>query len=184
VKGEKIVFDIYTLVEAIWLVIPIYAANGLAPLFKGKHRMDGGRLLRGKPIFGSGKSWEGFIGGIVVGGVIGLVEQLAFPYLPFGSSPVMLTLVPMSFFLGLLLGFGALFGDLGGAFVKRRCGIERGRPAPLLDQEDFIIGAFFFASFAVALRADWFVLLFIITPAIHLFANIIGFALKVKKEPW
>jgi CDP-2,3-bis-(O-geranylgeranyl)-sn-glycerol synthase len=178
------VFDIFTLVEAMWLIIPAYAANGLAPIFRGKHYIDGGRLLRGKPILGKGKTWEGLIGGAVVGGIIGLVEQAAFNYLPFQYSPVLLTIVPMSFWLGLLLGFGALFGDLCGAFVKRRCGLERGRPAPLLDQEDFVIGAFFFASFAVALKADWFVLLFVLTPVLHLIANGIAFLIKLKKEPW
>lgn len=178
------VFDIFTLVEAIWLILPAYAANGLAPIFRGKHYIDGGRLLRGKPVLGKGKTWEGLIGGAVVGGIIGLVEQAAFNYLPFQYSPVLLTIVPMSFWLGLLLGFGALFGDLCGAFVKRRCGLERGRPAPLLDQEDFVIGAFFFASFAVALKADWFVLLFVLTPVLHLIANGIAFLIKLNKEPW
>lgn len=178
------VFDIYTLVEAIWLVIPVYAANGLAPLFKGKHQMDGGRTFRKMPVFGAGKTWEGFIGGIVVGGVLGLVEQLAYPFLPFSISPVALAIVPMTLYLGLVLGFGAMFGDLCGAFIKRRCGIERGKPAPLLDQEDFIIGSVFFASFATAIKPDWFVLLFVITPVIHLFANGIGYLARVKKEPW
>jgi CDP-2,3-bis-(O-geranylgeranyl)-sn-glycerol synthase len=178
------VFDIYTLVEVVFLILPAYAANGLAPVFRGKHPIDGGRTFRGRPLFGSGKSWEGLIGGAVVGGIIGLVEQLASPYLPFSASPVALVIVPMSLWLGLLLGFGAMAGDLCGAFIKRRCGIERGRPAPLLDQEDFIIGSLAFASLLVAIKSDWFVLLFFMTPFIHLFANGVGYLLKVKREPW
>ncbi len=180
------VFDIFTLVEALWFIIPAFAANGFAPVFKGKHAIDGGRTFRKQPILGAGKTWEGLIGGVVVGGIIGLVEQLAFPFLPWGLSPQLLNIVPMSLTLGLLLGFGALFGDLCGAFVKRRCGIERGRPAPLLDQLDFVIGAFAFAYFFgfVALEASWFVLLFVLTPILHIIANGIGFLLKVKKEPW
>ena len=178
------VFDIFTLVEVVWILIPVYTANGLAPVFKGRHPIDFGKTLRKMPVLGEGKTWEGLIGGVVVGGIIGIVEQLAYPFLPFSISPVHLAIIPMSMGFGLVLGFGALFGDLCGAFVKRRCGMQRGQPAPLLDQEDFIIGAFFVASFFAALKPEWFVLAFVITPAIHVVANFVGFLLKVKKEPW
>ncbi|MBM3303578.1 MAG: CDP-2,3-bis-(O-geranylgeranyl)-sn-glycerol synthase [Candidatus Aenigmarchaeota archaeon] len=180
------VFDIFTLVEAVFFILPAYAANGLAPLFRGKHAIDGGKTIRKQPILGAGKTWEGLIGGIVVAGVIGLVEQLAFPFLPWSLSPQPLVIVPMTLVLGLIIGAGAMFGDLCGAFIKRRCGIERGRPAPLLDQEDFLVGAFAFAWLigGAALQSGWFVLLFVLTPALHVVANVIGFLLKVKKEPW
>jgi CDP-2,3-bis-(O-geranylgeranyl)-sn-glycerol synthase len=178
------VFDIFTLVELVWLIIPAYAANGLAPLFKGKHMMDFGKTLKKQPVFGSGKTWEGFIGGVIVGGVIGLVEQLAYPLLPWGLSPQALNLAPMTLTLGLFLGLGAMTGDLCGAFIKRRCGIDRGRPAPLLDQEDFIIGSIFFARILTPIRPEWFVLAFFMTPVLHIIANIIAYILKVKKEPW
>jgi len=180
------VFDIFTLVEAIWIILPAYAANGLAPVFRGKHAIDGGKMIKKQPILGAGKTWEGLIGGIVVAGIIGLVEQMAFPFLPWSLSPQPLTIVPMTLVLGLTIGSGAMFGDLCGAFIKRRCGIDRGRPAPLLDQEDFMVGAFAFAWLfgSVTLQSGWFVLLFVLTPVIHVIANVVGYLLKVKKEPW
>jgi CDP-2,3-bis-(O-geranylgeranyl)-sn-glycerol synthase len=177
----------YALVESIWLVLPAYAANGLAPLVgkrKNLHMMDSGRKLGGKPLLGPGKTWEGLLFGAFMGTVIAAIEMLAFPYLPWDLSPVTLALVPMSPLLGLLLGGGAMLGDAAGAFVKRRLGLPRGSPAPLLDQLDFLAGALLLASLLVQLRIEWVVLLAIITPVIHLSANVIAYGLRIKKEPW
>ncbi len=181
------VFDIYTLVEAVWIILPAYAANGLTPIigkFVKTHPIDRGRSFRGNPIFGSGKSWEGLAFGSVVGIIIALVEMLAHPYLPWGLSPVELTIVPMGLLLGFLLGFGALMGDLVGSFIKRRLNLKRGRPAPILDQDDFVLGSLGFAALLVMVRWEWLVLLVVITPIFHFIANIIAYFFKVKKEPW
>jgi CDP-2,3-bis-(O-geranylgeranyl)-sn-glycerol synthase len=181
------VFDIYTLVEAIYLILPAYAANGLTPLVglrKGLHAVDGGRRFKGEPLFGPGKTWEGLVFGTLVGGLIGLIEMLAYPYLPFSISPVSLDIIPMSILLGLLLGSGAMLGDLGGSFIKRRLKVQRGKPAPILDQEDFLAGALLFSLLLVSLKWDWVILLAVITPVIHIVANVIGYVLKVKKQPW
>jgi CDP-2,3-bis-(O-geranylgeranyl)-sn-glycerol synthase len=181
------VFDICTLVEALWLIIPAYSANGLTPLVglcKNLHTIDGGRKLRGQLLFGPGKTWEGLVFGTLIGGLMGLVEMLAYPYLPFHISPVPLSIVSMTPALGLLLGFGAMFGDLAGSFIKRRLRIPRGKPAPILDQEDFLAGALAFSLFIVSLEWNWVILLAVITPVIHIVANGIGYLLKVKKQPW
>jgi hypothetical protein len=47
--------DIYTFVEAVWLMWPAYGANGLCMIVRGKRRIDFGRTFRGKPLFGAGK---------------------------------------------------------------------------------------------------------------------------------
>ncbi len=183
------VFDIYTLVEALYLILPAYAANGLVPAFvklRGRsHPIDANKnFVDGRPLFGTGKTWEGLIFGTLIGGIIGLAEQLAYPYLPWGISPIALNIVPMSFLLGFILGLGAMLGDLIGAFFKRRVGLKRGQPAPILDQEDFLIFAVVFASFVVPIKIGWFILLLIITPLIHWLACFIGWLIKVKMEPW
>jgi len=181
------VFDIYTLVEAVWIILPAYAANGLTPLigkFLKTHPIDSGRTLKGNPLFGKGKSWEGLAFGSIVGIIIALVQMWAYPYLPWSLSEVELTIVSMGPVLGFLLGFGALIGDLVGSFIKRRLNLKRGRPAPLLDQDDFVLGSLGFAALAVMVKWEWVVLLAIITPILHFIASIIGYLLKVKKEPW
>ncbi|MBL7206371.1 MAG: CDP-2,3-bis-(O-geranylgeranyl)-sn-glycerol synthase [Candidatus Aenigmarchaeota archaeon] len=178
------VFDIFTLVEAIWIILPAFAANGLVPILKGRHAIDGGRSFLDRPLFGPGKTWEGLLFGTMIGGAIAFIQQLAHPYLPWNISPVALNIIPMTIMLGLFLGFGAMFGDLIGSFLKRRFGLGRGRPAPLLDQEDFLLGALLFASFVITLEISWVILLVVITPIVHWIASIIGYVLRIKREPW
>lgn len=176
--------DIYTFVEAVWLMWPAYGANGLCMLARGKRAIDGGRMWRGKQIFGPGKTWEGLFLGVVVAVLVASFQMFAYPFLPWHLSPVPLDIIPMTPFLGFVIGLGAMVGDLGGSFVKRRLGIPRGKPAPLLDQLDFIIGMFAFLSFAVAVKWEWIVILLVITPFLHLTANGIAYLAKLKKVPY
>ena len=181
------VFTIYNLVEALWLVIPAYAANGLTPLMglkKNLHPIDGGRMLGKSRLLGEGKTWEGLVFGVVLAVIIAVVEMLAYPYLPWELSDIPLMIVPMSPFLGLALGLGAMLGDTAGSFVKRRINKVRGSPVPLLDQLDFLLGAFLLAALVVPVRLEWVLRMAVITPVIHLTANLIGFRLGVKKTPW
>jgi CDP-2,3-bis-(O-geranylgeranyl)-sn-glycerol synthase len=181
------VFTIFNLVEAFWLLLPAYAANGLIPLVglkRNLHPIDGGRMLGKSRLFGDGKTWEGFFLGLVIAVIIATVEMLAFPYLPWELSVVPLMIVPMSPIIGLVIGLGAILGDLAGSFIKRRLNRPRGSPLPLLDQLDFLLGAFLFAAIIVPVKLEWVLLMMVITPVIHLTANLIGFRLRVKKTPW
>jgi CDP-2,3-bis-(O-geranylgeranyl)-sn-glycerol synthase len=178
------IFNIYILVECIWLVLPAYAANGFAPLARGRRAIDGGRMLRGKPLLGPGKTWEGLALGVAVAVIVSLIEMFAYPYLPWGISPAPLAITAMSPLLGFLLGLGAIAGDAAGSFLKRRLGMKRGASAPLLDQDDFIVGSLLFAMILVPVRIEWWILLLVITPFIHLLACAIGYILKVKKTPY
>jgi CDP-2,3-bis-(O-geranylgeranyl)-sn-glycerol synthase len=179
------IFNVYVLVEAVWLILPAYAANGLVPLFRGKRRLDfGKKFIDGRPLLGPGKTIEGLFFGAVIGAAIGLVEMTAFPYLPWEMSDVPLRLAVMTPALGFLLGLGAMVGDSAGSFIKRRLKLERGQKAPLLDQLDFFFGAIIFASAMTVIRPEWVILMTVLTPIFHYTACVIGYALKVKREPW
>jgi CDP-2,3-bis-(O-geranylgeranyl)-sn-glycerol synthase len=179
------VFTLWNLIEATWIILPAYAANGFAPFSGGRRPIDGNKKFPDKrPLFGKGKTWEGFVIGIFIATIIGLVEYYAFPYLPFDQSPVTLTIVPMSAYLGFLLGLGAMLGDLAGSFIKRRFNVASGAPVPILDQDDFVVGALLMASIAVPVKLEWYVLLLTITPIFHLMANYIAFRIRIKRNPW
>lgn len=176
--------DIYTFVEAVWILWPAYGANGLCMLARGKRSIDGGRVWRGKQIFGSGKTWEGLLFGVFIGALVGTIQMLTYPFLPWGLSPVALSLVPMTPLIGALIGLGALLGDIGGSFIKRRLNISRGKPAPVLDQLDFIAGMLITLAIIYPVKWEWVAILAVMTPAIHITANFIAYKLKLKNVPY
>jgi CDP-2,3-bis-(O-geranylgeranyl)-sn-glycerol synthase len=100
--------------------------------------------------------------------------------LPTNSRAILAPTIFHSF----LLSFGALIGDLIGSFIKRRLNLERGQPAPPLDQLDFIIGALAFSFIVFIPPIEIIIVLLVLTPIIHLIANVIGYKLRLKKEPW
>ena len=159
-------------IEALKFIFPAYCANAVPVIAGGCLPIDlGNNFLDGKPIFGRNKTFRGFLAGLAVGTAVGLVESIAFGYrLEFG----------------LLLSLGALFGDLAGAFVKRRFSIRPGDMLPVVDQVDFIIGAIVF-SLPLSLQfASWqlFAAVLVITPPIHLLTNFAAYKLGLKNNPW
>jgi CDP-2,3-bis-(O-geranylgeranyl)-sn-glycerol synthase len=175
---------ILLLVQSFWFVAPAYAANAFPPLMRGKRPIDGGRNFRGKRLFGDGKTIEGTIGGIVFGIFIGLIQLYFQPMIPSVIDGVVLNLPVLTIPIVVLLSIGALCGDIFGSFIKRRSGIKRGGSAPLLDQLGFLIFAFIFVSLAYSIDLYVVVVLIILTPIIHLIANIIGYFAKLKHQPW
>lgn len=179
---------------SFWYILPAYVANGFAVFSKvvrNRHPIDGGRLFRdGRPVLGPGKSWEGFIIGVVSGVCVGCLQCLAAPFLldiieqhlimPLELYPIVLVSILQGFFVAL----GALIGDLLGSFTKRRLNISRGRSAPILDQLDFLVVALFLGMLVNPLPLFFIVFLLLVTPLIHFLANIIGYLLKLKQEPW
>jgi CDP-2,3-bis-(O-geranylgeranyl)-sn-glycerol synthase len=164
--------------EGIYLMLPAYFANMSAVVVgRGGKPMDRGKEWRGRPIFGKGKTWRGFIGGSLIGWIVGIIMVAI--YSPYGNGPSAL-LPPFT------LSLGALLGDLGGSFIKRRIGIERGEPAPVLDQLDFVAGSLLFT---LILCTDWFLeevnppilaVIIVLTPPLHILANYLAYKLGLK----
>jgi CDP-2,3-bis-(O-geranylgeranyl)-sn-glycerol synthase len=88
--------------------------------------------------------------------------------------------IPSGILIGFLLGFGALLGDAIGSFLKRRLGIGRGKPAPILDQLDFILVALILVSFAVKLDLLTISIAIVLTLVIHLATNTCAYLLGLK----
>ena len=159
--------------SALWFILPAYFANATPVVLGGGPPLDGGRCLGdGRRIFGDGKTVRGFVAGIVAGTVIGVLQGIAK-----GSFS-------HYFSLGFLLALGALLGDLMGSFIKRRLGIERGGALPGLDQLGFVIIALLLASPVEVPSWQAIVAIFLITPALHLATNFIGYKLKLKSRPY
>ena len=162
--------DIYTLIDALvrgyMFMTPALIANASAVIFKGIYPIDfEKKFIDSEPIFGKNKTIGGFIGGGATGFLVGV-------------------LINKDMVLSAALSFGALLGDLMGAFIKRRLKIKPGQPFPLLDQYDFVFGAIIF-SYPISQLDTYAIIAFLFTvPLIHLFTNVIGYMLNLKKVPW
>jgi CDP-2,3-bis-(O-geranylgeranyl)-sn-glycerol synthase len=160
------------IIEALMFIFPAYCANAIPVITGGGHPMDFGKnFFDGRPVLGKNKTFRGFFFGLAVGTAVGLVESALFRY---------------NVFFGLLLSLGALFGDLTGAFVKRRLGFAPGDLLPVVDQVDFIIGAILF-SLPISLPfLSWELVLavLIITLPVHLLTNFAAYKLGLKNNPW
>lgn len=165
------------IVQAIWLMLPAYTANPMAVVFGGGTPIDlGKKWIDGKRILGDGKTFRGLIGGTICGVIMGVIQMM--------FSPVFTLSVVIT------LSLGALLGDIAKSFIKRRLGYVRGARMPIVDQLDFVAGAWLLTY---VLQPEWFIKNFnsiiivtvvFITPVLHRLTNILGYHLKVKKEPW
>ena len=173
----------------IYFMLPAYLANVSALVFGGGKPLDFGRnFIDGDRLIGNGVTWRGTIVGTIIGVLIGLIQgSVAFYYGNiFNLIPgVMIqgpipTSILQGAIIGLFLGGGALIGDACGSFLKRRIGLERGKPAPFLDQLDFVIGALVFASIIVVIPLNMILLIIIITVVLHLLTNIIAYLIGMK----
>lgn len=163
-------------------MLPAYIANPMAVVFGGGKPIDFGKNWKdGRRILGDGKTFRGLIGGAACGVIIGLVQMQV-------SSMQYLGIFKFTSIATLSLG--ALLGDMVKSFFKRRLGFERGAKLPLVDQLDFVAGAWiltyvfdprwFTESFTI-----WVIItVLILTPVLHRLTNILGYYIKVKKEPW
>ncbi|UCE37814.1 MAG: CDP-2,3-bis-(O-geranylgeranyl)-sn-glycerol synthase [Thermoplasmata archaeon] len=177
----------------IWLTIPAYVANPSAVLFGGGTPMDFGKSLKsGERILGDGKTWRGFFGGTGSGIIIGLIQiasssPIDEDHFGFGKFPDFIVII-------VILAFGALIGDVLGSFVKRRLGIKRGKKAPILDQYDFLMGAWLLI---LIFKTQWFldhfiiwpatlalITVIILTPFLHRGVNVLGYKMGKKDVPW
>lgn len=166
--------------HALWFIAPAYATNGFPPLMQGKRPLDRGKFFGKQRLLGDGKTWEGTIGGLIVGLVIGalqIAQQHQLDYLGLSLPVMTLPLV-------IALCAGTMTGDILGSFAKRRLGIRRGDSALLMDQLGFLLVAFAFASAVHALDFAVVVALLVITPPVHWVTNVLGYWMKFKKKPW
>ena len=162
---------------ALYFIFPAYCANAIPVIFGGGLPIDCGRFFFDrKPIFGAHKTIRGFFSGLLVGTLVGVLQNLlsSFEIVPF-EYPIL---------FGFTTSLGALIGDLFESFIKRRLNLKPGALFPIVDQLDFIIGSLLFSLFILPPSLITIILIVIITPPIHLLTNFIAYQIGIKKTPW
>jgi len=164
---------------AMWFIFPAYCANAAPVIFGGGKPMDFGKtFFDGKPFLGSHKTFRGFLAGIIVGTLVGLVQTLIYEQVLFQYSPQF----QYSILLGFVLSLGALTGDLIESFIKRRLNRSPGSSIPVADQIDFILGAFLFSILVSPPSLPTALIILLITIPIHLLTNIGAALLNMKNK--
>ncbi len=174
-------------VTALWVMLPAYVPNNAAVLGGGGRPIDGGRTLRGARLLGDGKTWRGLASGWVAGVAVALTLGATAA----DVSDIVGTDLPVfPLAVVVLYPLGAMLGDIGASFLKRRTGRERGAAFPVVDQLDFVV-----ASLPVALVAapSWFldtftpgvlVVVLVVTPVLHVLTNVAAYTAGLKSEPY
>ena len=185
----------YTIIlQAFWVIIPVYVANASAVVVGGGIPIDFGKFSKdGKRLLGDGKTWRGLLSGTFIGMTAGFGLVVAVSYIN-STDFKFLNLTnfegfPIMFAIIFSLCFGALIGDISESYFKRRIGRDRGQDWIPFDQIDFILGAII-SNFLIScilqilgiLKYNWFIenlfpwhvlFLLFITPFIHITANFI-----------
>ncbi len=179
------------ILSTIYLLLPAYVAN-MAPVIAGRLNfwpslnkpLDNNQKFLGQPIFGAGKTWRGLLIGclaaILTCGLQSVFYQIGWIR---GLSPINFFQINW-FVFGLLLGFGALLGDIIKSFIKRQVHISSGQSWPVFDQLDFLLGAILATWWLFPWHSNRIWIAIIITLIMHPLANIVGYFLKIKKVWW
>jgi len=157
--------------SALYIIAPIYCTNGAPVIFGGGRAVDFGKTLPdGERILGDHKTMRGLLSGLIIGTTVGIFESFL--------SGVNMTA------MAAFASAGALLGDLAGAFVKRRMHIQPGQPLPGVDQLDFVLGAVLAVCLIYAPTSGTLLILFCVTPPIHLLSNMCAYKLGLKSNFW
>lgn len=176
-------------VKAFWTMLPAYVPNNVAVLAgkTGGSPIDGGRSLGGRRLLGDGKTWRGTLTGTLAGVLLALVLNRVRPAI---GERLGVSLPEFSLRAAFALAFGAMLGDVGASFLKRRTGRQRGASFPGLDQLDFVAGAL---SLLALLAPEWrreqfegpvMLVVVVMTPVLHVVTNVGAYLLGLKEEPW
>ena len=182
---DIVIYIVGTAILAMWLMLPAYISNPMAVVFGGGTPIDMGmKWIDKQRILGDGKTIRGLVGGTACGIVAGLVQLYFASIFSISIFPTLTAVITLS--------FGALLGDLIKSFFKRRIGFVRGAELPLIDQLDFVAGAWlltyifdpmWFTQYFIS-SPSIIVTVLVLTPILHRLTNIFGYNIKLKKEPW
>jgi CDP-2,3-bis-(O-geranylgeranyl)-sn-glycerol synthase len=179
------------LLFVFWFFGPAGLSN-LAAFFSGKvsflrqykQPVDFGLKFRKRRVLGTHKTVRGFIAGIIIAVLTVYLEVFLYQNISWVR-----TIIPIDYtqinpvLLGFLLGFGALAGDAVKSFFKRQRNIPPGKSWVPFDQIDYIVGGVLLSALYIQLSIWDYFLLFLMYLLLHPFNTVLGYFVKLRKEP-
>lgn len=176
-----------------WIFAPAAFAN-MAPVIannidiikKYNTPIDLRKTYKGRRLLGDNKTYRGLVAGVVMGIFVVSVEIFIYQNLEwthqftkginYGEISVLM--------IGLLMGLGAGIGDAVESFFKRLKNIKPGDNWFPFDQIDFITGAIILCLPIFVLPLGTYLVLYVMSLALHPTINIIGWLLGLQKTPF
>jgi len=175
----------------IWLFLPAAFSNIFAMVSRHfpkvallERPIDFGKEYKGQRLLGDGKTFRGYLFGVLFSILIAVVQMFLFKNIESLDKFIDVDYTNFNPFLwGGLAGLGALLGDSVESFFKRRVGIKRGEPWFPFDQIDFAIGASLISFFYKQLEVKYYLALVLIFFVGHIIIKYTGYLLGIDDKP-
>lgn len=175
------------ILQCLYFILPAYFANMAPVVAKNMFRnmafpIDFNIRMGEHTLLGKNKTYRGLIAGVLAAIIVAYIQF----FLNENNILADLALVDYSNWLliGLLLGFGAMFGDMVKSFIKRRLDLKPGTPFVPFDQLDFVFGALIFVYPTAELSMEKMAIILFISFILHVIINHIAFYTGIRKERW
>ena len=174
----------------LWFALPAYVGN-MAPVFAKKlckdrfaTPVDLSRRVRGRRLSGSNKTYRGIVAAIVFSLAMVTVQRALY-----GNSGVQsISLVDYHninwLVFGVLMGLGAMLGDLAKSMAKRQLDKHPGESWRPFDQVDFLIGAVLLTSVVYLPPAHVVAGILVIVPLVKVTVDHVGVYLHLYDSKW
>lgn len=149
-----------------------------AILKKLDYPIDFRKKFRGKRLLGDHKTFRGAIFGIIAGFIVYLIQG----YLA-NNSPMFYQISVVDYsnlFIGFLLGFGAVLGDVVKSFFKRQADIPPGESWFPFDQLDWLAGSLFLVYFIEGFSIGFLIGVMVFGLALHVIVKMLGYLLGLQ----
>lgn len=170
------------LLSALYVFLPAYCAN-MAPVIAGGLQLPGAVPIASKAL-GAHKTYRGLIAGYAAALLMLWMQRLLQEEGMLESMRLLDYSATSLLFAALLFAGGALGGDLVKSFFKRRLGKAPGAAWFPWDQWDFVLGTFLLVLPFHPLPWEVVLTIIILTPLLHLLANVTGYLIGWKKVWW
>lgn len=177
-------------ISCLYFFLPAYFANMTPPLAKKAgilnflaRPVDFNKKFLGKPILGSHKTFRGVILAFLVGFFTTFFQKFLYQLSLIQKISILDYSKINIFSFAFLISFGAIFGDLFFAFIKRRLNLPPGAPFLPFDQTNYVIGAAIFLI-PFRIKISVWITLFVFTFFLHALFNRLGYHLKIHQAKW
>ncbi len=141
---------LYQTLGFIWF-LSLAGFSNMAPIFVMrapvlKYSADFGKTFRGKRIFGDNKTFRGIFAAVLFGTIFFILQKVFYIRFEFIQDISLFNYKTAPILYGIVVSFGAIFGDLVKSFFKRQWSVDSGGSWVPFDQIDYCAGALVFGA--------------------------------------